>query len=135
MMAKKQNFLIALFSLLLVLALGYIAAYVLYFYELTQQTFVLTYNLLEYFAALPLAFFSAAALLCLLLRKKGVLRLQRPAQKVLLGIALVLFALYLVCLCGYLLGSWPMSFALMFLTQNAYLFLIPGALFALGLPD
>ena len=123
-MAKRQNFLIALFSVLLVLALGYIAVYALYLYELTQRTFVLTYN--------PLAFFSAAALLCLVLLKKGILRLQSPTKKVLLGIAIVLFVLYLICLCGYLLGSWPMSFALQFLTQNAYLFLIPGALFALG---
>ncbi len=116
-MAKKQNILIALFSVLLVLALGYIAVYALYLYELTQRTFVLTYN---------------AALLCLVLLKKGILRLQSPTKKVLLGIAIVLFVLYLICLCGYLLGSWPMSFALQFLTQNAYLFLIPGALFALG---
>ena len=71
-------------------------------------------------------------LLCLVLLKKGILRLQSPTKKVLLGIAIVLFVLYLICLCGYLLGSWPMSFALQFLTQNAYLFLIPGALFALG---
>lgn len=112
-MAKRQNFLIALFSVLLVLALGYIA-------------------LLEYLVAVPLAFFSAAALLCLVLLKKDILRLQSPTKKVLLGIAIVLFVLYLICLCGYLLGSWPMSFALQFLTQNAYLFLIPGALFALG---
>ena len=131
-MAKKQNILIALFSVLLVLALGYIAVYALYLYELTQRTFVLTYNLLEYLVAVPLAFFSAAALLCLVLLKKDILRLQSPTKKVLLGIAIVLFVLYLVCLCGYLLGSWPMSFALQFLTQNAYLFLIPGALFALG---
>lgn len=131
-MAKKQNILIALFSVLLVLALGYITVYVLYLYELTQRTFVLTYNLLEYLVAVPLAFFSTAALLCLVLLKKGILRLQSPTKKVLLGIAIVLLALYLVCLCGYLLGSWPMSFALQFLTQNAYLFLIPGALFALG---
>lgn len=131
-MAKRQNFLIALFSVLLVLALGYIAVYALYLYELTQRTFVLTYNLLEYFVAVPLAFFSAAALLCLVLLKKGILRLQSPTKKVLLGIAIVLFVLYLICLCGYLLGSWSMSFALQFLTQNAYLFLIPGALFALG---
>ena len=67
-MAKRQNFLIALFSVLLVLALGYIAVYALYLYELTQRTFVLTYNLLEYLVAVPLAFFSAAALLCLVLR-------------------------------------------------------------------
>ena len=120
-MAKKQNILIALFSVLLVLALGYIAVYALYLYELTQRTFVLTYN-----------FFSTAALLCLVLLKKDILRLQSPTKKVLLGIAIVLFVLYLICLCGYLLGSWPMSFALQFLTQNAYLFLIPGALFALG---
>ena len=59
-MAKKQNILIALFSVLLVLALGYIAVYALYLYELTQRTFVLTYNLLEYLVAVPLAFFSAA---------------------------------------------------------------------------
>ncbi len=131
-MAKRQNFLIALFSVLLVLALGYIAVYALYLYELTQRTFVLTYNLLEYLVAVPLAFFSAAALLCLVLLKKGILRLQSPTKKVLLGIAIVLFVLYLICLCGYLLGSWSMSFALQFLTQNAYLFLIPGALFALG---
>ena len=131
-MAKRQNFLIALFSVLLVLALGYIAVYTLYLYELTQRTFVLTYNLLEYLVAVPLAFFSAAALLCLVLLKKGILRLQSPTKKVLLGIAIVLFVLYLICLCGYLLGSWSMSFALQFLTQNAYLFLIPGALFALG---
>ena len=131
-MAKKQNILIALFSVLLVLALGYIAVYALYLYELTQRTFVLTYNLLEYLVAVPLAFFSAAALLCLVLLKKDILRLQSPTKKVLLGIAIVLLTLYLVCLCGYLLGSWPMSFALQFLTQNAYLFLIPGALFALG---
>ena len=131
-MAKRQNFLIALFSVLLVLALGYIAVYALYLYELTQRTFVLTYNLLEYFVAVPLAFFSAAALLCLVLLKKDILRLQSPTKKVLLGIAIVLFVLYLICLCGYLLGSWSMSFALQFLTQNAYLFLIPGALFALG---
>ena len=131
-MAKRQNFLIALFSVLLVLALGYIAVYALYLYELTQRTFVLTYNLLEYLVAVPLAFFSAAALLCLVLLKKGILRLQSPTKKVLLGIAIVLFVLYLICLYGYLLGSWPMSFALQFLTQNAYLFLIPGALFALG---
>lgn len=131
-MAKKQNILIALFSVLLVLALGYIAVYALYLYELTQRTFVLTYNLLEYLVAVPLAFFSAAALLCLVLLKKDILRLQSPTKKVLLGIAIVLFVLYLICLCGYLLDSWPMSFALQFLTQNAYLFLIPGALFALG---
>ena len=131
-MAKKQNILIALFSVLLVLALGYIAVYALYLYELTQRTFVLTYNLLEYLVAVPLAFFSAAALLCLVLLKKDILRLQSPTKKVLLGIAIVLFVLYLICLCGYLLGSWSMSFALQFLTQNAYLFLIPGALFALG---
>ena len=131
-MAKRQNFLIALFSVLLVLALGYIAVYALYLYELTQRTFVLTYNLLEYLVAVPLAFFSAAALLCLVLLKKDILRLQSPTKKVLLGIAIVLFVLYLICLCGYLLGSCPMSFALQFLTQNAYLFLIPGALFALG---
>ena len=131
-MAKRQNFLIALFSVLLMLALGYIAVYALYLYELTQRTFVLTYNLLEYLVAVPLAFFSAAALLCLVLLKKGILRLQSPTKKMLLGIAIVLFVLYLICLCGYLLGSWSMSFALQFLTQNAYLFLIPGALFALG---
>ena len=82
-MAKKQNILIALFSVLLVLALGYITVYALYLYELTQRTFVLTYNLLEYLVAVPLAFFSAAALLCLVLLKKGILRLQSPTQKVL----------------------------------------------------
>lgn len=94
-MAKKQNILIALFSVLLVLALGYIAVYALYLYELTQRTFVLTYNLLEYLVAVPLAFFSTAALLCLVLLKKGILRLQSPTKKVLLGIAIVLLALYL----------------------------------------
>lgn len=106
-MAKRQNFLIALFSVLLVLALGYIAVYALYLYELTQRTFVLTYNLLEYLVAVPLAFFSTAALLCLVLLKKDILRLQSPTKKVLLGIAIVLFVLYLICLCGYLLGSGP----------------------------
>ena len=70
-MAKRQNFLIALFSVLLVLALGYISVYALYLYELTQRTFVLTYNLLEYLIAVPLAFFSTAALLCLVLLKRA----------------------------------------------------------------
>ena len=87
-MAKKQNILIALFSVLLVLALGYIAVYALYLYELTQRTFVLTYNLLEYLVAVPLAFFSAAALLCLVLLKKDILRLQSPTKRCCSGLPL-----------------------------------------------
>lgn len=101
--------------------------------ELTHYHIV--YTAAEKIIALPAIFFFTAALITLLLSHKNIICIHNVStQKCILSTAIVLILLYLVSIVASMV--WSNEFALhcfRFVTQNAFLFMIPGILFALGI--